>query len=1702
MENITATTTEVLYFPGLLFSFPDEIDNVSHIIVRDIPRCYLEHSFRTRRSAINFFLTHNTSVFVPLAWRSYLTYSAKCFHRSTKKMTTFLTCNFCPKDVETLSTHLPHHYIEQYMLGRTLEKVSTIPNAQDDSKRHHLRQDLFGGRLAKLCKIARVPVFNKTTHLTERMYIFNDRKFTIIYSRDDSFTEEYIRKMRQIELRAQALCDITLINDANAKRITDALFSIHTSITASIARTIFETISSMVGVIANLAILLANPTPFIAVCAITSIFAQLAPAVAAQISEFLHKEVRPQSSMTWIPSAVSLLLIIILGSNNLTASKGISICQRVTKLGFTLGSIGVFHRIFGEAWKELYPFIHERLYGTAPGFEECLSQLEDFKTLVARVDRFQDEERYKHITNSRPVCDEVYALHRDLLKLFATADRMKLRPLLNPVIRIYQQRIQEWHTKAMSSAYKVSGTRIEPVVVHIYGPSGIGKSRVTPCLILEVLKDELDFETFPELSSHIYTRNAASEFWAGYSGQMAVVFDDFMQKRDSESSPNPEVFEVIQSANNAPFLVPMADLSEKANSYFTSKFMVLTSNVETLSPKSITHPAALQRRMDIVLEMTRPREPVFSDEKFDTSCYDFTLQIDKRKGPVVNFEQLVTILREKRQLKNNSADSMLKDVHNRKASEPIKEDLSNIPNIDRIIGQPADMTQAKVPLRARPQGLMDWMGTTPSPFDKTRHADAISNIAPIVLGQPIKFRDIRALKLQKYFHDEDSEMMALETVIRYCKTQEDVTQVLDTPLCPADDIDIAAYLLELKGTSYETAINEAAKNHASTSSLNALWETTVLGHLKRMYKASPLVKIVESSWQLKLTGAAIMTAVLTGLYLMIKYIKPSTPIRLTPDQYSDLWTTAGSDEPTPDTYAELYEKDLSVCDDLSRSIRESWDHMGRTPGMKGPVKGARTESWDHMGRTPGMKGPVKGARAVRNGDADPASSSIVSKLQDQVAIFYARADSLRQSGIGTFFIGRCCFLNLHVLDALAVSDKCHVQLPCIPQRIAFEWADLKLHRHPEIDLAMIEFPSQVRDHKNMLKHVCVSDDLAFRNTTVRIPLKRARNFEILTIKATTSDETLIVGTDSAVPEEEDECFQVKGYIEYSGGCTIEGDCGSVVVLADPRVSRKICGLHVAGTTNSGFAFILVRDHLDYLLDQAKPESKLEFVPPVAEPMERPQMQGAFEHLGCIPNPPFEPTRTSIRTSEIAGLFPLTKVPAILRPTSGVDPLVKGAQAFGSDPGYISEADQASCRDTLEAAFFPGEPTISRTLTIEEAVFGIPGIIEPLKTDTSPGFPWCTQGHPEPGKRHWIQLPNFIHQDLRNAVNELIQDAKDGKISPTIFKDTLKDERRKLSRCDPKDPDNIKTRVFAASPMHLVIFLKMYYGAYFTHMQNQRIKNTTAIGVNPYSVEWHQIVLKLREVSPKANDGDYERFDTTQPPALIDNNFIVARKWYRMYDGTKEDDQIRMCAGRQVTFAIHMCRGELSRVAGKNPSGTYGTTQINSGTNIQAFQYAWDKINPHLRGATEFHKNVRLVTNGDDVIFSVHPRIKNFTITNIGAAMNQINMNITPALKEGGFVEERPVEECTFLKRGFIRMAGFYRGPLDIETCKDMTQWTKKSRDNLAATIENCKIAASELAITQPSGEVREQLGFALAKIGSFVHLPTTAEVLEDHKQFF
>jgi len=94
---------------------------------------------------------------------------------------------------------------------------------------------------------------------------------------------------------------------------------------------------------------------------------------------------------------------------------------------------------------------------------------------------------------------------------------------------------------------------------------------------------------------------------------------------------------------------------------------------------------------------------------------------------------------------------------------------------------------------------------------------------------------------------------------------------------------------------------------------------------------------------------------------------------------------------------------------------------------------------------------------------------------------------------------------------------------------------------------------------------------------------------------------------------------------------------------------------------------------------------------------------------------------------------------------------------------------------------------------------------------------------------------------------------------------------------------------------------------------------------------------------------------------------------------------------------------------------------------------------------------------------------------------EVGMIFTPAAKDGVETHARPIEEVTFLKRGFKRMFGVYRAPLATASSLEMCNWVTKSRDPIMATIDNVTTAMRELAISEPDTMLQQQLQAAVMR---------------------
>lgn len=1705
--------------------------------------------------------------------------SADNWDKLNFRCTNIEKCTFSSKDIEKAyahANHLRHHRIFATYEGCSVHSITTerLINAEADLSAERLvnRTHLFSNRLATLAKQGTSALFERSGCQVRKTYHFNERVFTLIFSVKDSWTDKYIKLLRPLEVKAQFGIDL------NINHTLPDLSSMFENFGSSgAAAEVIKKLGSITGLLANLSILLAQPSAFIACAAITAIAANFSSLFASTIAAFIAQPMA-QSSFTWVPHAVGLVLLTILGVNKLSAVSGFSILQRMTNLGTTLSGVGTVTRIVKDAWKDLFPFIYEKIYGMPPDFDEALLELDEFDQLTRAVEDFEKTESYKLIDTNRDICAHVKAMDETLKRVFIAADRRRLRDKFSPAIRIVSKRVDVWMEAVRNSPHKDIGIRVEPIVIYMYGASNCGKSLATTLLITDIIKDHPDVVTQPnvDIANFIYTRNPALEYWEGFSNTtLAVIYDDFLQRADSATNPNPEVLEIFRIKNSAAFQVPKATLSEKKNSYFKAPLVVCTSNQPTIDAKSITCGDALKRRMDIHVRVKRDPNVIVGAE-VNTDCYTFTLVKDDQITDChLNYEQLVTLARMKMHAQGQKvvglATSLNKvrqapiidvelPVHPQMAS--FIQDPSYTRNADQVKSTVVGSASAAVPRLAEAHSIFDGIFSAPAqetqivPYnlEPTPHLSSMERALLLETLQgkcgPTGLRmDIPSvIKFGLADCITPEAKLVFETIggahgqglydphlvphLKYSTVPLEITpqnvekfrKASYTHMCYRERSQhMAAHY------SYYHGVNESGNEEIESEQrgpdpfafARAQAYATFTGCLREvMYKAQDVggwiwEYIIKSTLKYVWDGmtqphvgimqkiiagyafAAIFTAIKMAIYkLAFNYGYISA------DRYNALYGILPEEEQAKMPSAESY-REVVRC--VESNLLPATMATEMSTAM---TKKISSESWTHAGKTPAMRTQTAMPRVTQaEAVTDANCKDVSSKVSDNLAMFYIGngVSNGQHCAIGLFVKDQSCLLNKHSLDQLlATQSPVFATFPGTYTPVEIVMKDIAYARHPDHDIAMVRFP-KLRAHVDITHQFCTDEDINFDRAIFKILSRDKKMHPAVIVKGKKMTEAVhSTFGDQIIPI-------TKGF-EYEHAETTFGDCGSPVLVVNCMIARKILGIHGAGVATTGFAIAVTRPMIDYLLENF-PKSHSLVLPEVSTiHFRQTQLEGNFEYLGTVP-PPFDPIRTDVTKSEIFGVFEPTTAPAILKPVKGICPLIKGVEGMGKPKPILSEAFLDEVHEVLVALTVPGEPSIARVLTIEEAIFGIPNVLKPIELSTSPGYPWCVMPKPvlAPGKAAWIYAETErIHPDLRNAINKRIEQFKNGLIEPPIFKASLKDERRSLKRCDYSKPEDMKTRVFCASPMDFLIVIRMYFGAYFQHIIDHRIKNWSAVGINPDSAEWDQLVRHLHHLNTTVKLGDYVGFDTSQCPGFIGASLRPADDFYRLHadappGSTAEENLlvnefIRQGIAQGIKYPTLLVKGDLYRLDGVNPSGVFGTTQINNNTNAAAFYYAWKQI--CKTGPSDFIKNVRMVLYGDDNIFTVSHAYPEFTAVAIAEKLKEVGMTYTAIDKTFNFKEDGKITDASFLKRGFVFIDGHWRAPLDIKTCRELANYTRKSMDNVTATLVNCRTAAIELAYTDPSGKTTEQIEKALSAVGLYERLPRLPEVLANSNKNF
>lgn len=279
-------------------------------------------------------------------------------------------------------------------------------------------------------------------------------------------------------------------------------------------------------------------------------------------------------------------------------------------------------------------------------------------------------------------------LCEDLFKSGDKAQIMTLRTLINKLYAI--------QLKMEADGVVISASRVEASILGFFGGSGVGKTYVMKpimcCVLAKTLKGERLKRFLANKNDPFYARFEEVEFWDGYKGQEVCMLDDFGQNMPAPGKSN-DYLTLIRAGNSFEWHLHMATLAAKTNRFFTSHYLVLSSNVTNVefeARKYIMCAEAAERRIDINALVTVKKEYCISgtyveggnisDRRldkskvksgFDKNVYEFHLRrrtyhngnigkmvVDR----ILDFDQMVDAIIDVRKLKQSRFEGVEQDM--------------------------------------------------------------------------------------------------------------------------------------------------------------------------------------------------------------------------------------------------------------------------------------------------------------------------------------------------------------------------------------------------------------------------------------------------------------------------------------------------------------------------------------------------------------------------------------------------------------------------------------------------------------------------------------------------------------------------------------------------------------------------------------------------------------------------------------------------------------------------------------------------------------------------------------------------------------------------------------------------------------------------------------------------------------------------------
>lgn len=679
----------------------------------------------------------------------------------------------------------------------------------------------------------------------------------------------------------------------------------------------------------------------------------------------------------------------------------------------------------------------------------------------------------------------------------------------------------------------------------------------------------------------------------------------------------------------------------------------------------------------------------------------------------------------------------------------------------------------------------------------------------------------------------------------------------------------------------------------------------------------------------------------------------------------------------------------------------------------------------------------------------------------------------------------------------------------------------KLLPGESVDLALYNFGMTVAPKKSIIHFIAKDIDSGKRDHMERFSLigfnSMHEDVRVINFRGKTEHKARVVRSVLSWETDGSKYTNQKVYtanrLDYPP-MTAAGDCGLLGIDMDPRhtASGVLRSMHLGKVNGShSFGFILDRGYIRREVDKFKEKLAARSLPVVCEgvrldgmrPDSNPCLpdltpEGTFRHVGRLPESNHVSTRSHIIPSLTAGI-PIaqkslkTKQPVTLDDGSrgrnqfkaGITPFTTVKKPF---PTRVAREAFGSIEDKMRTAVIQRGLSLQKSLGVLSLHTTINGDRElglsSVPTGKSAGYPgrfWASDPErwgidPEAaaaldpadvkGKRIFFSFVDTETGGYYECSNEKMKEhllayelaAQQGRRDEAvIFMACLKDEVRNLGK---------DARVFYAGPLNSLVLAKAYFGSLVAAVVAARFKCESAIGMNPYSLDWQTMIEHLKETSDVGFSRDTKKHETCIGPQFYELFLEAVNKIYRDLDPDyrPEDDLVRATILIDTLHSLIALGETVIEISNGNPSGSWLTIFLNIVYNmfldrvtyllgIEDAEERGEKLQAAMRGIRGFNAYVSSVFLGDDAITACSREVAHFFNAAVMAEIaGRYGITITDEDKKVPTAALKKIEDLGFLSNT-TRVVDFpeiknmhYMACLDEDSVGKMLAFTKTTLD--------------------------------------------------------